>query len=93
MPLDDGKGERDLQKTKVMRARCVCEEEEGVMAGIWWMLDGSWWVAGAAHSVHHPWRLIMRAISGVSCGNEFCGSRCGCTASMSPASWHPGSPA
>lgn len=21
----------------------------------------------------HPWRLIMRAISGVSCGNEFCG--------------------
>lgn len=21
----------------------------------------------------HPWRLIMRTISGVSCGNEFCG--------------------
>jgi len=48
MPLDDGKGERDLQKTKVMRTRREC-----VYKGAGWA-GGMAWVVGWCNPFSAP---------------------------------------
>jgi len=57
MPLDDGKGERDLQKTKVMRTRRECVYTEVVqmegLGGLMACVVSGWWVVGAAHAVQY----------------------------------------